>query len=331
MIGLSLLQYRHSGLAALLACVMLIPISVAHAEDADSATDAPEKDRSNPPPYRPPLSIARPWNLNWKTFAVDGMVFENQYIVVPQFDRRYPSSAGLSLTAARRLLTAEVGDTAHSAVLRRSYRPPVEELQHYVSTLPRLDVGQYGIIHSVEVEDVLGPTSMVVSELWLIDADAVRAAKTEEREAAEKRGREIDRSEQELNFTVRDRLSRQQRDRKFRGPFRLEGFATRGLSPGQRYRGPDLKGMPVIIAYAELAKNRFGRGRPRHVIIPVEAFVRRGGLTESQFADLLDDRGLTPESFLEALREARDADRLTAEAQVLDSLLPPPPDTSRKR
>ncbi|MEM6553165.1 MAG: hypothetical protein AAF750_13690 [Planctomycetota bacterium] len=315
----------------LLACAGCFPSTLAHAQDADADTTAPDKDRTNPPPYRPPLSIARAWNVNWKTFAVDGMVFENQYILVPQFDRRYPSSAGLSLTTARRQLTAEVGDAADSAALRRGYRPPPEELQYYISTLPRLDVGQYGNIHSVEVDDVLGPTSMVVSELWLIDSDAVRIAKRVEREAAEKRGREIDRDTQELNFAVRDRIARQQRDRKFRGPFRLEGFPTRGLSPGQRYRGPDLKGLQVIIAYPELAKSRFGRGRPRLVIIPVDAFVRRGGLTEPQFADLLDDRGLTPESFLEALRDARDADRFTAEAQILDSLLPPPPDTRRNR
>ncbi|MEM1213497.1 MAG: hypothetical protein AAGI68_14510 [Planctomycetota bacterium] len=318
-------------IALLAACGAWVIPHQAHAQDAEAHTADVEKDRSNPPPYRPPLSIARAWNINWKAFAADGMVFDNQYIVVPQFDRRYLSSAGLSMTTARRQLTAEVGDTADSAALRRGYRPPPEELQYYISALPRLDVGQYGSIHSVEVDDVLGPTSMVVSELWLIDADAVRAAKREEREVAEKRGRELDRDAQELDFAVRDRLSRQQRDRKFRGPFRLEGFPTRGLSPGQRYLGPDLDGMPVIVAYTELATSRFGRGRLRLVIMPVEAFVRRGGLTEAQFADLLDDRGLTPESFLEAVREARDADRASAEDQILDRLLPPPPDTSRKR
>lgn len=319
-------QGLKQGLTLAVTCSVLVVSGPAMAEDADSDTAAVEKDRSNPPPFRAPLDIVRAWNLNWRAFAADAMVFENRYVIVPRFDRRFPTSAGLSAISARGRLLAEVGDSADTAALRRRYRPPAEEVKLFGTTLPRLGLGQYGMIHSVEVLDVLGPTSMLVGELWLIDADAVRATMREEREEAERRNRELDRDAQELDFFVRASLANRQRDRAYRGPFRLEGFPTRGLSPGHRYRGPNLDGLHIIVAFVEVTETRRRRSRGRGVLIPVDTFVRSGGLTEAQFADLLDDRGLTPASFLHELRAARDADRSTAEDVILDRLLPPIPE-----
>jgi hypothetical protein len=91
--------------------------------------------------------------------------FGDDYAYMPAYNPLYPSNLGDKV---------DQGPTGVKKLYSR------EEIDAILMPLQDVQVGQYGHIHSFRVERVTGPDEMVVSEVWLIDSEAL----TKEIEAA---------------------------------------------------------------------------------------------------------------------------------------------------
>jgi hypothetical protein len=299
--------------------------------------------------------LRRAWAGNWRDFARSVAPFEDGYIVVPNYDRRTPSSLGMSERDAIEKLTETYTETTGIIRETRTWTPPREEAEAYANTLPKMDLGTYGYIHSVEVVEVLGPEQMLVKNIWLIDGDAVERAY--ERELAElqmqerrngrnNRGGPDARAVVDARYAMRLAVVEYQQNREFGQTCRLVGYDTRGLQPGQRYAGPRDEGFQVAVAKwdhvavpaeDEAQDQAEEDDRPRRssrrsdepdpMLVLVDPLpVMRVNTTEEQFIEMLDKRGLKIVEFIELVRELREADRETSEELIFNELLPPKPE-----
>jgi len=252
---------------------------------------------------------------------------EGGYHVLPMYDRRYPSSAGMTVRAAKAELTRRVKEKMFGEgplVQTRIITPPDAEAEALAMPLPALEVGQYGYVHSVEVEAILGPESMVVEDIRLIDEDAVEDAKR----ADERRAGRDDRAEAmvEAMYAQREALIERQDERDFRrAEVKLTGFDTAGAVEGERWAGPEGQGLQIaVVGYETYGSER----RPKHRLVARPASDFGEGISETQFVELLEQRGLTPTQFVERIMQAhrQTLDRDAADRAVFAHLLPADPE-----
>jgi hypothetical protein len=268
------------------------------------------------------------WRRNHGRFAraclPDG---EGGYHVLPMYHRRYPSSVGMTVRGAKTELTRRVKEHMFGdgpLVQTRIIKPPDAEAEALAMPLPALEVGQYGYVHSVEVEEVLGPESMVVEDVWLIDEDAVEEAKR----ADERRAGNDDRAEAviEAMYAQREALIERQDEREFRrAELKLTGFKTAGAVAGERWAGPDGEGLQIaVVGYETYGSER----RPEHRLLARPASDFGEGISETQFIELLEQRGLTPTQFVELIMQEHRGmlDREQADRAVFVHLLPADPE-----
>ncbi len=268
------------------------------------------------------------WRRNHGRFA-RAVLADNAggYFVLPMYDRRYPSSTAKTVSAARAELTRRVKESMYgsgSMVHTRIIQPPQAEAEALAMMLPALEVGQYGYIHSAEVVEVLGPDEMIVEDIWLIDERAMDEA----RRADERRAKDADNTREVIDamYEQREALADRQDERDFRrATVRLKGFHTAGTMRGQRWLGPDEKGLQIAV----VGKEAYGperRPKFRLLAMPPDAFGE--GVSETQFIELLEQRGLTPTQFVELIMEQHRAtlDRAAADRAVFTRLLPQDPE-----
>jgi len=268
------------------------------------------------------------WRRNHGRFAraclPDG---QGGYHVLPMYDRRYPSSAGMTVRAAKTELTRRVKENMFGEgplVRTRIITPPDAEAEALAKALPALEVGQYGYVHSVEVEQILGPESMVIEDIWLIDEDAVDDAKR----ADERRAGRDDQAEAVIDamYAQREALIERQDDRDFRrAEVKLTGFDTAGAVEGERWAGPEGQGLQIaVVGYEQYGSER----RPKHRRVARPASDFGEGVCETQFIELLEQRGLTPTQFIERIKQEhrQTLDRDAADRAVFAHLLPADPE-----
>lgn len=244
-------------------------------------------------------------------------------VCLPTYARRYDNSTGRTVAAARASLSASlVGQDEYGREVRYGIDAPLAEGQALARTIPDLDVGSYGWVESVVVERVLGEADMLVSEVRLIDDEALRAEKQRERDAASGR---TEREVVDFRFERREELIRRQRDRGYRRTMRVVGVSTLGLVPDQRYAGPDGRGLQLAIARLELPGEDARASDRRRVLLAVDRFAAAPRLDEAQFAGWLIEVGLSPSELSPQYRAARQLDRDQAEARIFRLLLPPEP------
>lgn len=282
--------------------------------------------------------LRRAWSGNWREFARYCAPFEDGYIAVPNFDRRTPSSRGLTEREAIEDLTQTYSESTGIIRQTRTWTPPREEAQAYANAIPDMDLGTYGYVHSVEVVEILGPEQMLVKNIWLIDSDALE--REYNREMA--RGRDSDdrdyRKKVQASFAQRLDANERQDEDEYEQTCRLVGYATRGLRPGVRYTGPDEEGFQIAVAKWDLPEveepaegedrpRRSSRNKPDPVLVLIDpAPVLRRSATEEQFIELLDQRGMKIVQFIELVREFREDDRETADELIFNDLFPDGPD-----
>ena len=274
-------------------------------------------------------STRRAWSGNYREFARFVAVFEDKFIVVPNYDRRTDNSHALSYRQAEEKLKITWQEDSGLIVRERSWTPPQEEIEAYSKLLPGLEIGLFGYVHSVEVVEVLGPEEMTVRNLWILDAQALE--RQYERDQAQGRA-SGDRNYTKLLEAAYGRrlaLAELQGERAFAGPFRLVGYSTRGLRPGVRYTGPRQEGFQVAFVYWDVppAEEDGPRLRDEDVtpVLVDPTPVMRSTVTEQQFVELLGQKQMTIAGFVELVRATRAEDRDTADAVVLTELLPPDP------
>ncbi len=262
------------------------------------------------------------WDRHWRVFAQKCAEFEGEYLCSPKYDRRYPSSTGMTLRQAEAKLSEKIRVGGSGIVMTKTVRMPVAEARAMVFPIPKMKVGEYGLLASVEVDEVLSPRSMLVTDVFLIDpvvmrrdyrADRAKARQAQDSKAAE--------ASLAYVYTRRDAVLARQKDKKHRKiVLRLEGFSTDGLSEGERWTGPRGEGLAVLLVRPEVYGSK-RRVRQRLVAVSVKKV--RWGLDEAGFIKLLESRGLDPRGFVELVMEKMaEDDPKVAKQRVFNSLLP---------
>ncbi len=261
------------------------------------------------------------WERHWRVYAQQCAVFEEGFLCCPAYNKRYPSSTGMTVRQASNELSERIKVGGGGIVVHKTVKLPIEEAEAMSKPIPKISAGQYGYLTSAQVVEVLGPKSMMVKNLYLYDpialrrdfkADRAKAKKADDKDAAE--------ADLEHIYKRRQALAERHKDRKHRKiVLRLEGFSTAGLVAEDRWAGPRGEGFAVLIVKPETYGSK-RRSRQRLVAVSIKDI--RWGLDEDTFIKLLDSRGLDPQSFIEMLMEMMAQDNpKAAKGRVFSALL----------
>jgi len=270
------------------------------------------------------------WDRHWRVYAQRCAEFEGEYLCSPAYDDRFPSSSGVTVRQAREKLNKKVKVKRSGIVQNRTVRMPAEEAEALALPLPFLAPGHYGRLASVEVAEVLGPRSMVVEDIQLVDTEKLSEAYKADRTKARESDQEDEAIELlEHRYQHRIALAKRQKKRSFKGKgVRIEGFSTLGLIEGERWLGPKDQGLHVVIVKVEAYGSE---RRPRERLVAVALDKISWGLEEPQFIDLITQRGFDQASFVDlVLERMAEADPQTARTEVGHALLPPEPGESEE-
>lgn len=272
----------------------------------------------------------RLWERHWRDYAQRCAIFEDEYLCCPNYNKRYPSSAGMTLREARQALSQKVKVRSGNMVSTKTIHMPVEEAEAMIKPIPRLTPGQYGYLSSAKVDEVLDATSVVIEDVQLIDSKALALDYKADRANA----KQADDSKEAIDildhhYARRMDLADRQKHKSFKqAMIRLEGVSTRGLAEGQRWDGPRKDGLHILIVRSEYYAS--GR-RPRKRLVAVAVDQVRWGLDEMGFVAMLKQRGLDPAGFVAlVMAQMKELDPETAKLAVFDALLPPEPEKPDK-
>lgn len=207
------------------------------------------------------------------------------YVPVPDYDGKFPSSSKEMLAAVKaRMTTTRIERVG--LINKKVTVPPVPaEAEAVAMVLPSFENGAWGYIHSVEIAEILGAEEVMVKNLWFVDRETL--TNVDYREKIE-----------------RDKLVRRQNDWNFGGNLmRLHGYPTAELKIGDRI-GITAKGtkpLQIYILGSEAQKNVFKPTRP----IALLTTKITAGLDDKQFDDLLTKRKLTRTDFVNIYLEAQ--------------------------
>lgn len=263
---------------------------------AGEAGEVGEVGEAIEPPFGMNAFTYARWKRQYVRLSNKIALVGGQYVACPAFDPRHPSSVGMTVREATRRMAREEVEVSGILVRYATIEPPLAEVQAVVMALPSLDVGAYGWVRAVRVDEILGPREMVVRGLRLIDEDELR----DELRAAERRADDRDSAgeggEVEQAFQYRVGLAERQDDRAYREEMRVVGFATADLAERQWWAGPNGGGLKIAIVEHEVDDSGY-RERRRRVAIAMDLFENR--IREAEFYRLLRKNDLDGTGFLE--------------------------------
>jgi len=303
------------------------------------AQDAPMTEAEQLAADREAARIDRVWNRLWREFAPFYIQHEEAYICVPGYDRRLPSSMGMSARDYTEESAKEVEYTDERGRERtRVLTKPEDEANAVVRAIPSIAVGQYGYIHSGMIRSVEDDQTVEINQVWLLDAEAA----TEERkealdgvvrdglgdieDAVRNRGRNERRNRgdgiiarrgaerEAIMWMYEDRqaLAERQRNRSFsRYQWTIVGYRTGQLNEGLRWPAGRAAEDGLQLVIVEVAGAN---------VTAVPAQRIGSGLSELEFLNCLEARGITKAEFVELVTEAKRVDRTGYADAVLDHL-----------
>lgn len=286
-----------------------------------------------------PTTLSR-WRRHYGVYARQCIPFEDDYVVCATYNPRYDSSRLTSISdaivAGTERMRLRLGPNLTKNVL---LKPEREDIEPFVNALPKVEIGEWGYIHSGNVVQVIDDDEMMIDSVWLLDDDELRDLKRDRlkelREEAEDRAEAEQRQTKrrvrvdyraindkvDFEFKYREALSQLQRDHSFRSQIRLVGFKTAGLVDRMRWGGgAGVDGIQIAIVMQETYGNPSKPGT-RYVAVPARLF--RDGLTEEQFIDMLDKRGMSVTEFVEFMQNAKRDDPQHGDDRILNTLIPP--------
>ena len=275
--------------------------------------------------------VQRVWDASWKPIAAHYVPHGEGFVFFARTGDT-PSSLGLTAEQHARATAREfelMDDKGR--VKKQVYTKPAEECTAWVKAPPKLAPGEYGFIHSGRVEEVDTAAGVVVlSEVWYVDAPAVRQAKEDEvqdlrrkmwsriEDAMRDRGRgRANIAEQrfegqdyvDFRYENREELMRRQMQERA-VTWRLEGVPVRGAIVGQRWPAGNA-GLALAIV------EQRGNG-----VTAVGVDRLRKGLTEEQFTQAMAQRGRSVAQFADlAVKAKQEAPRQWAD-KVIAALEP---------
>ena len=256
------------------------------------------------------------WQKHWRNYARRCIKMGDSYYTCPLFTTTFPSSRGTTVQMLREKTAKEITERfGGNATIRKHLVRPPAEVEAVAKCLPELTPGHYGLIHSAAVLDVVSADTMIVGEIWLVDAKEVDAEKRADEDKLEKARVDSRQIEQVIDWMYegRETLAKKQRDRGFKAPVKVKGFPTQGLAKGDRWRGKDDKGIVIAIVGEEEVTTKSTRPssssssrRPQSILVavPVELF-ERPITDEKDFLKLLESRHFNKELFTTLVLEEK--------------------------
>lgn len=310
--------------AALLLSATLAPLSFAQVTDEDKSIEQ----------RREEARIERLWNLNWRTFTTSFLEHDGRFIPVPGYERSKPSSIGQSISDYRsESQWTQTFEDDRGKETTRKLTKPEEEAFAAVALIPKVEVGQYGYIHSGEIDKIIDDKTLELQDIWLVDAEAVRSEKQNVRKELwgevlediedairNRRDRRANRTSRRLAeneavdwaYAVREAAAERQRDPAFsRYTWVVQGFATGKLKEDARWPSANAREPGLQLIVVEV-KDR--------TVTAVPAAALRKGITELQFIDYLQSRDMNKADFVELVTQAKREHRADYVAHVLAAL-----------
>lgn len=255
----------------IMVCVLFFVLSATPGASADSTT--PDADAA---------TKERLWRVWWKRFADSCYEKDGSYYIVPEFDRRRPSSVDPDkVKSGTFVVKYTVYISGHYRERAARIPSPKDDLKVAAETLPAIAPGEYGRIHSVTVRKAKDGL-MEVQGIEFIDQNQVSRDRYRERSDLTNRvtgerywGRVINMDDAE-DFMFANRNAAI--NRPFR-KFYLRGFGNASSHSEQRDG-------PFNLVITQDKKGRL-------VGIPIEWLKRP--LNEKQFIDMLKKRGSSKE------------------------------------
>jgi hypothetical protein len=264
------------------------------------------------------------WNRNWQLAAKNYILFNGEFVCIRGFNERYPSSRGVRVADLMSRDKGKIVRVRNRRGFTVEYRVVLSrpEAEAQAMALPEMAVGQYGYIHSVEVERILSPDAMVVRNVWLIDPQAVKRSQDDERSRL---NQEYDwRVANELAealFVHRNNLQNIQQQAVFSREFVLRGYPTDSLSSGMRWSGPREGELQIALLTVQDIDDNWSadRGKRRMLVaIPVNRL--RNGLNHEQFLALLTQRQIKPQDLITVIQDANRSVMRDIEKSLVDAI-----------
>lgn len=303
------------------------------AQDAAPDPDSPEAKREQ-------ARIDRVWNLEWRRIAAFYVKHDRQLIYVPGYDRRLPSSAGITPQAYQKENTLEQEYTDERGKERtRTLTKPDEDAVAAANALAEVAPGQYGYIHSGHIERIADDKTVELEDIWLLDAEAMSEEKEKLKEEARKRfaedvedsfrdafrgrggrregGGVWRRRTAELEsidwaFEDREAAASRQRGRAFSSyTWRIVGYKTTNLTADARWPAGKAaeKGLQLVVAEVD-----------GDTVIAYPAATVGRDITVLDMLNHLEARGMTTAQFVDMVTEAKRESREDYLAIVLAKL-----------
>lgn len=301
----------------------LLTLGLAALVLATSPTFA-QPDAESPEARREQARIDSLWNRAWREFAPYYLEHDGGFVCVPGYDRSLPSSTGVSIREYQQRTAWEQEYTDERGRERtRTLVKPDEEAHAAVATIPEVAVGRYGYIHSGNIDRIVDGKTLILEDIWLLDAaaaveevkelkaavvqglveDVEGALRNRGRDERRNRGDGIARrrgaENEAIDWAYEDRTAaaRRQRDRAFsRYDWEVVGYRTDRLTEDARWptgRAAE-EGLQLIIV--DVAGT---------TVTAVPAATLGRGLDEVAFLDMLAQRDITKAQFVEMVTEAK--------------------------
>lgn len=270
--------------------------------------------------------VDRIWNMVWRDFAARYLQHDEAFIYIEGYSPRLPSSAGQSAREYQSSsAVVQVYKDAFGRDQERRMTKPLSEAEAAVKLLPKAEVGQYGYIHSVRIDQIVDGKTLLANDVWLVDAQAVKderdafmkealdelnedirnqfKTRRERRKYARETKSRRDSEREAVNWIFKERLDTisRQNGRKFSSfTWKIVGYNTDKLIDNARWPAGAAakKGLQVIIVGVDQEKKE---------VTAVPAAAIGNGLSELQFIDLIHAREFTKPQLVERVNEAKRA------------------------
>ena len=127
------------------------------------------------------------WQKHWRNYARRCIKMGDSYYTCPLFTTTFPSSRGTTVQMVREKTAKEITERfGTNATIRKHLVRPTAEVEATAKCLPELAPGHYGLIHSAQVLEVVSADTMIVGDIWLVDAKEVETEKRADEDKLEK-------------------------------------------------------------------------------------------------------------------------------------------------
>lgn len=233
--------------------------------------------------------------------------FEDRFVLLPNYERSRENSTGRSYDQAYEEMTEKKiiypdGNTIPKEI---TIKPETAEVIVSAKMIPAIDVGHYGFVNSVTVKEIVSPDEMIVTSIELIpQSEANKFPEADNTSTRFLTQQEIEERRQQLSESNKKfayRIAAAQRQRAYtQVSYRLIGFNTKNLSPGDKYYGPRKKGLQIAVMSTD----------PQHEFVLVD-FDRLKRVSTREFPLALTYVEIEPLMFIDMVRENRE--KLTTE------------------